>query len=91
MESQTRTTPFTQKDLMHTSTLETPSPDEIREMLKKHKLTREQAASLLHVSLRTMHNWLAPDGTVNYRAMPLAAWELLLIKLGEKEVDRWIQ
>lgn len=91
MESQIRTVPFNQKDTMDTSTLEAPSPDEIRAMLKKHKLTREQASSLLHVSLRTMHNWLAPAGTVNYRAMPLAAWELLLIKLGEKEVDRWIQ
>jgi hypothetical protein len=76
---------------MDTSTPTAPSPEEIRTMLKKHKLTREQAAGLLHVSLRTLHNWLAPVGTVNYRAMPLAAWELLLIKLGEKEVDRWIQ
>ena len=76
---------------MDTPALPVPSPDEIRDMLKKHKLTREQASNLLHVSLRTMHNWLAPIGTVNYRAMPLAAWELLLIKLGEKEVDRWIQ
>jgi hypothetical protein len=76
---------------MDTPAITAPSPDEIRETLKKHKLTREQAASLLHVSLRTMHNWLAPIGTVNYRAMPLAAWELLLIKLGEKEVAKWIQ
>ncbi|SEO00991.1 hypothetical protein SAMN05216404_1105 [Nitrosospira multiformis] len=91
MESQITTIPSNQEDLMDTSTLTTPSPDEIRAVLKKHNLTREQAASLLHVSLRTMHNWLAPVGTVNYRAMPLAAWELLLIKLGEKEVDRWIQ
>ncbi len=69
--------------------IEQPTPDQIRAVLKKHSITREQAAGLLHVSLRAMHNWLAPKDTANHRAMPVAAWELLLIKLGEISVDKW--
>ena len=68
-----------------------PTPDEIRALLKKHNITREKAAGLVHVSLRAMHNWLAPIGTANHRAMPLAVWELLLIKLDEIDVDTWSQ
>ena len=74
-----------------TSPIEQPAPDDIRTLLKRHSITRERAATLLHVSLRTMHNWLAPVDTANHRAMPLAAWELLLIKLVERDVDKWIQ
>jgi hypothetical protein len=87
MYSHIRTIPFTQKDSMNTSTLTTPSPDEIRTLLKKHGITRETASKLVHASLRTMHNWMAPPESPHHRDMPLSAWELLLIKLGEIEVE----
>ncbi|SET60949.1 hypothetical protein SAMN05216412_11022 [Nitrosospira multiformis] len=76
---------------MDTTTLTLPTPDEIRNVLKKHEITRETAAGLVHVSLRAFHNWMAPEGSPHHRAMPLSAWELLLIKLGEIEVDRYGQ
>jgi len=60
-----------------------PSPDELRLIIKKHDLTRKEAAELLHVALKTLHTWLAPLGSKENRAVPVAAWELLLIKLGE--------
>jgi hypothetical protein len=60
-----------------------PTPEEIRALLKKHGISREKAAALVHASLRAWHNWSAPEGGVNHREMPKAAWELLLIKLGE--------
>jgi hypothetical protein len=60
-----------------------PSPEEICAMLKKHGLSREEGASLVHASLRAWNNWSAPIGGVNHRQIPLATWELLLIKLGE--------
>jgi hypothetical protein len=60
-----------------------PTPEEIRALIKKHGITREQAATLVHASLRAWHNWCAPVGGSNHREMPKAAWELLLLKLGE--------
>lgn len=76
---------------MNTFKLVTPSPDEIREILKKHRITRETASGLVHASVRAMHNWMAPAGSPHHRDMPLSAWELLLIKLGEIEVDKYGQ
>lgn len=63
--------------------IEQPAPGEIRALLKKHGVTREHAAGLVHASLRAFHNWCAPVDGTNHREMPKAAWELLLLKLGE--------
>ena len=68
-----------------------PSPEEIRALLKKHGISREEAAALVHASLRAWNNWIAPIGGVNHRQMPLAAWDLLLIKLGEHPDYRIIE
>lgn len=68
---------------MSEETIKQPTPDEIRDVLKKHGVTREKAAGLVHVSLKTMHGWLSPIGGKAHRAMPLSAWELLLLKLVE--------
>ncbi len=69
--------------LTDTPPITRPTPEEIRAMLKKHRVTREQAARLAQASLKTWHGWSAPVGSVNHRPIHLAAWELLLIKLGE--------
>ena len=71
---------------MDTPALTRPTPDEIRALLKSKGVTREAAAGLVHVGLRTMHSWLSPLGSHNYRPIPLAAWELLLIKLDAHDV-----
>lgn len=60
-----------------------PEPEEIRDMIKEAGLTRTDAANLLHMSRRKLSHWLAPANSTEYRAMPLSAYELLLIKLGK--------
>ncbi|MGU7843673.1 hypothetical protein ACV22V_29895, partial [Burkholderia sp. AW33-5] len=60
-----------------------PSPEQLRETIKRHGLTRGEAAQLVHASITAWHAWSAPEGSSNHRPMPLAAWELLLVKLGE--------
>jgi hypothetical protein len=66
--------------------LKQPTPDEIRSLLKSKDVTREKAAGLVHVGLRTFHSWVSPIGSTNYRPMPIATWELLLIKLDAHSV-----
>lgn len=69
-----------------------PTPEQLRELIKKHGITRIEAAKLVHVSANAWHKWSATEGSINSRAMPLSAWELLLLKLDEhptqKLVDR---
>jgi hypothetical protein len=48
---------FNQESSMDTPTLTTPSPDEIRTLLKKHGITREIASGLVLVSLRAVPHY----------------------------------
>lgn len=72
--------------------LRPPTPDDIRAAVSAAGVSRSQAASLLHVPLSAWNNWCAPEGSNKHRQMPLAAWELLLLKLdshpAKKLVDR---
>jgi DNA-binding transcriptional regulator YiaG len=63
-------------------TLTEPTNEEVRAILKKHRLTREAAAAMLYVSIHTVDSWTAVPGP-KQRKMPLASWELLLLKLDE--------
>ena len=60
-----------------------PAPEQLRDIIKKHGITRNEAAALVHVSVNVWHKWTANEGSKDYRQMPLAAWELLLLKLSE--------
>jgi len=70
--------------------IEQPTPEQIRELIKSHGLTRRKAAELIYVSTSTWHKWSAPEGGSDYREMPLAAWELMLLKLGEHPTKKMI-
>lgn len=59
-----------------------PSPADVRKLLEGSGLSREQFAELVHVSKLTVHKWVLPNDNPNHRGIPLAAWELLLLKLG---------
>lgn len=72
------------------ASLSLPSPLDIRRTLKESGVTREEAAGMVHVSYRTWHSWSAPEGTNNHRQMPLAAWELLLLKLGKHPTKKLV-
>lgn len=63
-------------------TLKQPTNEDIKALLKKHGLTREEAGALVYVSVHTVDSWTAPSGA-KQRQMPLASWELLLLKLDE--------
>ena len=72
--------------------IQLPTPDDIRAAVVAAGVSRSEAASLLHVQRTAWDNWCAPVGSTKYRQMPLAAWELLLLKLdahpAKKLVDR---
>lgn len=51
------------------------TPTQLRGFLSDNKLTQAEAARQVHVSTRTMQNWLA--GTNKIKP---AAWELLQLK-----------
>ena len=44
--------------------------DRIRETIRKHGLTRQQAAKLLAARLRTLEDWLRPETDPEFRKAP---------------------
>ncbi len=60
-----------------------PTPDEIRALVQEEGLSRSEAAALVHVSRRAWEKWVTKADSNDHRAIPLAAWELLLIKTGK--------
>ncbi len=55
-----------------------PTPDQLRDLAKRHSLTGSKAAALIHMQPR-MWRYLVAGG----RTLAPGLWELLLIKLGE--------
>lgn len=55
-----------------------PTPTEIKAARVAAELTQTEAATLVHAGLKTWQNWES-DGDAG-RKIPLAAWELFLIK-----------
>lgn len=67
------------------------SPDALRGLLARHKLTGSQAGRLLGVDGRTIRKWTAGDSVSTHRDMPQSAWWLLLILTGEASVAEIIE
>lgn len=67
-----------------------PTPGDVRSLLDESGLSREQFAELVHVSKLTIHKWVLPVENQNHRGIPLAAWELLLLKLGKHPTKKLI-
>jgi hypothetical protein len=63
------------------------SPDALRAVLTRHRLTGSQAGRMLGVGSRAIRKWTANREAENATTMPESAWWLLLILLGELEVD----
>jgi len=70
--------------------------ERLRELMKKHDLTRADVCDLLHLSITkngqtpAVAKWLASSkDSSNYRAMNDAMIELLELKLGERRVKRY--
>lgn len=62
------------------SELKPPTPAQIRAAREAAGLTQTQAATLVHVALRTWQHWEEPRGGDGAREIPLGLWELFLIK-----------
>lgn len=58
--------------------IEQPTPFQVRGARTAAGLTQTQAGNLVHTSTRTWQNWEA-EGNEG-RKIPLASWELFLIK-----------
>lgn len=54
---------------------------ELKRMVEKHSLTRNEVAFLINAPLETVRNWLRDPSAKGYRAMPSYALELLKIKV----------
>ena len=63
--------------------LEVPTHEDLKALLKVSEITRQEACGFLYVSIHTMDSWCAPDTSKKHNDMPLAMWELLLLKLNE--------
>lgn len=58
--------------------MQQPSPSEIKSARITAGLTQTEAAALVYAGLKTWQNWESEGGEA--RKIPLAAWELFLIK-----------
>lgn len=61
------------------------SPDALRAMMRKHRLTGARTGALLRVDPRTVRRWCAGPGDHGRAPMPESAWLLLLILIGETD------
>jgi hypothetical protein len=58
---------------------------------EKHGLTGARIGVLTGVTPRTVRHWLAPEDSPGHREMPLSAWWLLRILLGEATPEEILQ
>jgi len=68
---------------------EIPSPDQLREFLKRNELSGAAAAEIVGVDSRTVRKWTAYNGSANQRAIPWSAWILLQLYIGDLSVDQY--
>lgn len=62
----------------------TPTPDEIRLLRVRLRLTQTEAANLVGAGLRSWQNWESPPGTLSHRKMSAAVWELFNLKTARR-------
>ena len=64
-----------------------PTPEEIKMARVTVGLTQEQAGAIVHSpSRRAWQNWERGESKI-----PMAEWELFLIKTGQKEVTKFVK
>lgn len=61
-------------------TIESPKPIELKALRKSLNLTQDEAASIVHVDIRTWQKWESNDWNKNHRKMHPAFYELFLLK-----------
>ena len=56
-----------------------PTPEDVRELLRKHGLAGSAAGRICGVGSRTVRRWIAPEDSAGARQIPTAAWKLLCV------------
>lgn len=69
-------------------TITQPTPDDIRAARAAAAHTQAEAATLVHAARRSWEAWESTAPGTATRAMPLASWELYLLKTGQHPVLR---
>lgn len=64
-----------------------PTPDDVRALREKYRLTQEQFAALASVTPRHIQRYESPAGTLSHRSPSFHVWELMMIRLGRKSVN----
>ena len=59
-----------------------PTAENLRRVLKRRHWTQAKAAGLIHSTEGTLRKYAAPPTASSSLTMPMAAWELLLLKAG---------
>lgn len=65
-----------------------PSPDDVRALRHRYSLTQAELAGIALVQPRHVQRWEASEKTLTHQPPSRQMWELVLIQLGEKSVDR---
>lgn len=66
-----------------------PTYIQVRELLKRHKLTSAKAGQIINVDSRTIRRYTSnPDAVKGAKPIPTAAWYLLNIVLGEMTLEQ---
>lgn len=68
--------------------MDAPTPTKVRQARAQAGHSAEQAGSTVHTDGRTWRRWELGAGFESGRAMPLASWELYLIKTGQQGAER---
>lgn len=55
--------------------------DKLKSIIREHKLSRQQVAELMGVSVHTVNSWLAPEGSSNHTNCPEWRIKILVNKL----------
>lgn len=63
--------------------MQSPTPDQVRDLRERYGLSQSLLAELVHVATRTVQGWEAPATSREHRDMPPGLYELALIKVGE--------
>jgi hypothetical protein len=66
---------------------EVPPPADLKQFMADNNLTGADIAALTGVKPRSARQWVAPPGSKSYRAIPWAAWAMILILTGKKTKD----
>lgn len=72
------------------TSLKQPTSSQLRKLLKRHSLTRQEAATLIDVSTSAWYKWTTAEDKVEHRKIPLAIYEMLLLKLDEHPKKRLV-